>query len=207
MLTFFTVFSQEKSTLEQHKISLGLGSSVMGVLTNYWLIGSLVNKTYASPMPQISYTFKVNKNIGIGPALSYQYFGLDLLPINQQNSGIVMKINRTNLSGHLSFLANLNKSVVLYAGGRLGFTFWLGNITFAQLSSYLSSFSGNMILNSIIGSITKRLQPSDVRFFKSFISYQVFGGADIYFTSNVGLKFEMAVGSPYWLLTGVNIRF
>lgn len=201
------ILSQQTNTVHQHKISLAIGSSVMGIVTNYWLIGNLVNKTYASPMPQLSYTYKIDKNIGIGPALSYQYFGLDLLPINQQSSGIVMKINRTNLSGHFTFSTNLNKSLTLYAGGRLGLTFWSGNITFEELSNYLSSFSGNIILNSIIGRITKTIQPSNVRFFKTFISYQVLGGTEIYFTDNIGMKFEMAIGSPYWALAGLNYRF
>jgi hypothetical protein len=48
--------------------------------------------------------------------------------------------------------------------------------------------------------------PSDQKFFKTFTSYQVYLGTNIYITPNFAIKGELAIGSPYWGLLGLNVR-
>ncbi|MBN2891895.1 MAG: hypothetical protein JXL97_08515 [Bacteroidales bacterium] len=186
----------------QHELSLDAGSSFLGFNTNVWVSGSLVKQAYAIPVSVLSYTFKPEPNFGVGVAASYQLFYFDLLPINASSSAVVMNINRINVSAHAKYYFVSEQNFDVYAGGKLGGTFWFGKVSFQELYDYITVIAPDF-LEPIL---QKRIIPSNLKFATSFFTGQLNLGGDIYFTDNVGLKLEMAVGAPYWALVGLNVR-
>jgi len=188
---------------EQHQIGLGVASSFLGFNTNMWVDGDLIKKATASPVPQFSYTYMLEEKIGVGFAGTYQLFYFDLFPIDSQSSAVIMKIHRYNATIHAKYYFVNQQRFDLYASGRIGATYWHGNISFSQLNNYLARIAPPFISESLI----KRVVPSDLVFRKPFFAYQLNLGVDIYFTKNIGLKLETGLGAPYWALTGLNVRF
>ncbi|MBN2663372.1 MAG: hypothetical protein JXR68_06955 [Bacteroidales bacterium] len=185
-----------------HKIGIGVGSSFLGLNTNMWVKGVLVKDAYASPVPQLSYTFMADENIGVGFAATYQFFYFDLFPIDAQSSAVIMKINRFNATFHLKYYFINNNKLDVYAGGRLGITYWQGNVSFSQLNDYISRIAPAFISDALISKVV----PSNLIFRKPFFAYQLNLGGNVYVTKNIGLKIETGLGAPYWAMTGLNLR-
>ncbi len=207
ILLFILIFSIVKINAQtndlKHRPAINIGSSFIGLNTNMWVQGSLVNDAFASPVPVISYTYMLEDKIGFGGSVSYQFFNFDLLPLNSHSSALKMNINRLNASIFGNFYFANQQNFDIYLGGRFGRTFWFGNVTFDELYNYLSHILPSFVSDNIVNEIV----PSDIKFFKSFFSYQVYLGGDIFFTDNIGLKIETAVGSPYWALAGLSFKF
>ncbi len=188
---------------QKHRIGVNAGSSFLGFNTNLWLHGRLINEAYSSPLPQFSYTYIPENKLGIGAAISYQYFYFNLLPINSQSSAVIMKINKLNFSLHTKFFVINNRNFDLFLGARIGRSFWFGNISFSQLYNYLRQIAPDFISNILLNKIV----PTDIKFTDSFFSYQLNIGGNYYLNKNIGIKSEIAIGSPYWGLLGLNFRF
>jgi outer membrane protein W len=208
LLVLFVVINislnaQNNSTFK-HKIGVYVGSSFVGMNTNMWIKDGnrVVKDAYATPVPMLSYTYMATDKIGFGVAGSYQLFNFDLLPLDASLSAIVMKINRYNVNLHAKYYFLNNQTFDIYAGGRIGGTFWYGNVSFDELFNYLEHITPDFIPSSLINKIV----PSNLPFTKISLAGQLNFGVDYYFIDNVGIKAEMAVGAPYWVLTGLNIR-
>jgi len=200
---FITVnsFSQKSSTDFKHNISLSDCSSLLGLTTNMFIkdgAGIVVN-AYASPIPHLSYTYKLTENFGVGITGTYQLFNFEL-------SVMQMKIHRINPSLHLDYYIVTDDKIDVYGGGRIGYTIWTGNVTFSELRQYINSIIPSFVSNFIPQSFYNSIMPSDLKLFKTFVSYQAYVGTHIYITPNFGIKAEVAIGSPYWGLIGVNVR-
>lgn len=196
----FTSFAQ--NSFYQHKLGLNAGSSFLGMNTNAWVKGALVKRAYATPTGVLSYTYMVEKNVGVGIAGAYQMYYFDLLPIDAQSSAALFKINRVNLAltGKYFFVNNPNFD--MYGGAKVGGTFWYGEVSFGQLYDYI----GRIAPDFIAPILQKRIIPSNLPFAATFFSMQLNFGADFYFSEHVGIKTEVAFGAPYWGLLGVNVR-
>lgn len=208
LIILFVAFSislnaQNNSTF-QHKIGLQIGSSLIGMNTNLWIKdgNKFVKNAYATPVPALSYTYMASDNVGFGIAGSYQLFNFDLLPLDASSNAIIMKINRYNINLHAKYYFFNNQTFDIYAGGRIGGTFWYGNVSFGQLFDYLEHILPDFIPSSFINNIV----PSKLPFAKISLAGQLNFGVDYYFIDNVGIKAEMAFGAPYWVLSGLNIR-
>lgn len=206
LVLIFIVFSLSlfaQSFDATHKIGLGVGSSFLGLNTNLWVKGSLVKDAYASPVPQFSYTFMADENVGVGFAATYQLFYFDLFPIDAQSSAVIMKINRFNATFHLKYYFLNKDKFDVYAAGRLGLTYWQGNVSFSQLNDYLSRIAPSFISDALISKVV----PSNLIFRKPFFAYQLNLGGNLYITKNIGFKMETGFGAAYWAMTGLNLRF
>lgn len=198
-----SVVSFSQTSNAQHKINLGVGSSFLGFNTNMWVEGDLVKDAYATPVPQFSYTHMIDKKIGVGFAGTYQLYFFDLLPLDATSSAVVMKINRYNGTFHGKYYFLNNNNLDVYVGGRIGITFWQGNVSFSQLNNYLAKIAPPFISDALIKSVV----PSNLKFAKPSFAYQLNLGGNFYFTKNVGIKIETGFGAPYWAMTGINLRF
>lgn len=207
-LIIFSFSLNAQNSNFKHRIGLNIGSSSLGYTTNVWIKdgSGLVKKAYATPVMQLSYTYMLGKRFGFGGAVAYQKFYLDLLPLDAQSSAAIMNVNRTNFTVHAKFYYINNKRFDLYSGVRLGGTFWNGNISFQQLYDYLSKIIPPIVPESFSNNMLSKIVPSKVKFAKTFFSGQFNFGADVFFTNNIGVKMELAVGAPYWALAGLNIR-
>lgn len=201
---FFIVINlsaQNKPKDFSHHISLSDASSLYGSVVNLFIPdgSGIVIKANASPIPHLSYTYMFTRNFGAGLTGTYQFFNFEL-------SVLEMKIHRINPSVHADYYIVTNDNIDLYGGGRLGFSIWSGNISFADLRSYISSLIPSFATNLVPQSFYDKIMPSDKKFFKTFTSYQVYLGTNIYITPNFAIKGELAIGSPYWGLLGLNVR-
>ncbi len=199
----FSINLSAQTNSYQHKIELNVGSGFFGFTTNMFIKGGLVNRAYATPIPHLAYTYKLDDNIGIGASVSYQRFNFDLLPLDANSSALLMQINRLNGSLHATYIITQSNNFDLYVGGKLGLTAWYGNISFQQLYDYAAQFLPSFVPASVLDNII----PSNAKFFQTYISYQVYGGADFFISKHIGIKTELAIGATYWAEIGLNYRF
>ena len=192
----------------KHIIGLGVGSSSFGYFTNVGIKdgNNFVKKAYATPVFDISYNFMINKRFGFGAAVGYQNLYFDLLALDTLSSAVIMNINRTNLSIFGNFYFINNKNFALYSGLHLGATFWSGNISFQQLYDYLLRIIPPIVPESYSTKMISKVIPSKIKFANTFFAGQINLGSNIYFSNNIGIKMEFAIGAPYWGLLGLNIR-
>ncbi len=195
----------EPQNAKWQQITLAFGSSVPGLLANGFSRSSYVNSSFATPVMNLSYAYLFQDNISVGAVVSYQNIYLDLLPLsNSSSSGISFNLNRLNLSLHTEYYVVQKNKIDLYLGGKLGVNAWWGKVSFNELRDYLDQI---IPFQFIVDAINKELIPSNENFHSLRISYQFTAGADYFFTQNIGLKGELAFGSPYWLNLGLNVRF
>ena len=186
------------------QITLAVGSSVPGLLANAFSKSSYINSSFATPVMNLSYSYLFQDNISVGAVIAYQNIYLDLLPLSGQTSGISFHLNRLNVSLHTEYYVVQKNKFDLYLGGKLGVNSWWGKISFSELKDYIAEI---IPFQFIVDDINKNLIPSNENFHSIAISYQFTAGADYFFTKNIGLKGELAFGSPYWLNLGLNVRF
>lgn len=184
-------------------LNAGFGSSLYGLVTNTFVKGIYVRKANAIPVLHLEYQREVQEDIYMGINASYQYFYFDLLPIDTAHSGVVTKINKLNLGLSADYLFLNHQKFDMYFGGQIGISFWTGQISFNQLIDYTNEVFPAFLSNII----TKRLISSSKNFFYTAYSFQTHLGFDKYFTENLGIRGELALGSPYMAMIGLNYRF
>jgi hypothetical protein len=188
-----------------NQISVGLGTSLWGSLTNVFVKGAIVKKAFATPVMSLQYTRLWTKKIGVGAGIYYQNFHYDLLPLDNSKSGLNANINRMNFSLHTEYYFVQNKKFDMYFGGEIGMTFWWGKVSFNALRDYVNDVFSDFPF--IADQINKVLIPSDNNFATHNFSKQIYGGMDYFFNKNIGLKAELALGAPYWSKIALNVRF
>lgn len=186
------------------QVSLGLGSSVPGILANVIAKSSYINSSFATPVINLTYSYLLQDNISIGAVVAYQDVYFDLLPLPSHSSGITFNVNRLNLSLHTEYYFVQNDNFDVYLGGKVGFNTWWGKVSFTELIDYLNEI---IPYELITDAIVKDLVPSNENFHSINFTYQFTAGMDYFLTKNIGVKAELAFGAPYWANLGLNYRF
>ncbi len=188
----------------QHKINICVGSSMWGILSNTLIKGNLVDKAYATPVFHAAYGYEVFDNVFLGPGLSYQFFHFSLFPLDSSHNALVTNINRLNINLHSEWYVVRQHNFNIFVGGQLGITFWSGELTFNQLIDYVKKI---IPFDNLTNSIIDAYAPSNKKFFDYGISKQLYVGVNKYFSPNIGLHGELALGAPYWTEIGLTYRF
>ena len=187
-------------------IKLDAGGSVVGNWSNFIDTKSsvLVDKSFATPVGQLAFEYKFIKRFGVAFMGSYQYMNYDLFKISEE--GLVnAKIHRINIGIRPTVYYVNNDKISLYSGLRLGMTFWKVKIETDKITDYIES-----LLPGIVGDfIVPRIPLNDTySFYKRFFAMQLtLIGIEAYFSDHIGVNFELACGSPYFFIGGVNFRF
>lgn len=179
----------------KHSFTLNAGGSAVGFLIN--LADDLSGpdddlNTRSIPAIQFAYDYHVNNWFSIGPALSYQNFGIQISDLTYTNSDgntvtedADLSINRFNLAVRPLF--HYGKKLDLYSGFRIGAT---------QLGIKNNS-SGDSVEDT----------NDELNAFRPGLGVQVvLFGLRGYFNNNFGLNFEIGVGAPHFISTGINYR-
>jgi hypothetical protein len=146
-----------------------------------------------SSIPVIGGTidYGVLKELAIGGGISYQSFTVNLINYPNPNTGtyenITENISKLNIRLRVTAHWDFSSSHLweFYGGAGIGNSIW----------SDKNSFNNPNL-------------PDDAPFSSgSHISLQGFVGIRGYFTQEFGFHIELAVGSPYFIETGLNLRF
>ena len=190
---------KEKPEEDKHKIVIAAnaGQSLIGFL--FEKLRTTANQHEAgidlsqTPALQISGDYYVDPKFSVGAAVSYQQFNINLNhwkyldEITSQYTIVDFstKVTRTQIGARALFHFYNKKKLDMFSGLRFGPTIWKAT-TNSPDPKYeaLGSLQGGAFAVQLI----------------------VFGLRG-YLTDNIGLDFELAVGSPYYASAGINCRF
>lgn len=170
---------------------VSLVGQIISGLSNSATLG-YTTSNYSIPAIQLSYDFSAAKWFSIGIAGAYQTMGIKFkdYPYYDANNNLVTgnfkaSGNRLNIGVRALFHYGGLDKVDMYSGLRMGYSSWSFKTnsmdpTF-DASSYFKS-SGHV--------------------WPQFILY----GIRVYFTENLGINGEIAIGPPYYASFGLNYR-
>jgi opacity protein-like surface antigen len=204
VLSVQSMFSQlNLKQAEWHQLTFGAGSSVWGAVTNMFVKGSYINTSSSTPVFYGEYSYAYSKEISVGLSLSYQRLHYDIDPFDSL-PGITINLNRINGSLHAEYYFVQTGRFDMYFGGKLGLNYWWGKVSFEQIRDYIHAIIPYDFLSK---PIIDNLVPSDANFKWTKFSYQIGAGVDYFFTDHIGIKGQLTIGSPYWSMIGLNVRF
>lgn len=182
------------------------GKSVVTAGAGYSLVGALFKSVdnaigsngtvdlKSTPVICGMYDYALADHFSIGAAFSYQSFTAVYTNAEYTNSqGFTVtgswkdRVTRMNYAIRPLFHFGDNESFDHYAGVRLGFTNW--GFTSDNPDPYYN---------------TTDFYPSG---FKNRLRVQTLYGMRYFFTDNIGVNLELAIGSPYYMMGGVNFKF
>lgn len=174
-------------------ISLSYGGSFTG---RYYL-----NEDFGEEAePEVTAVYSLNidhnfeENFSLGIAASYQHFRInydnlewyDQRDSSYKRSTFYEHISRTNIAFRSLFdirFGETRTKFYPYLGARLGFSFWRHHHTSPDPDW------------------------EDLDLDRNWLSYQIILGFKGYFTRNIGMHFELGLGTPYLWTMGLNFRF
>jgi hypothetical protein len=190
LISLNSAFSQEIS--QKSTVSLGVGQSMVKVLSDLFLNNSLMDSTdldYTSlPAFYLNYDYMVTDFLSVGAAGSFQLFKLK----NTETSEF-LQVNRANFGIRALFHYGSNDKLDMYSGVRLSTTLWRwdANSNDPTIQQTIDDLNNSKFFNN-----TLKIAPQIVAF-----------GIRGYFTDMFGAHMELSIGSPYYLSGGINVRF
>lgn len=191
--------AKDKTEDDKHKVvvAANAGQSLAGFVLKQFSVYANQNEVgisiKQSPALQLSGDYYVSPLFSFGAAISYQQFTLDFNKWKYLNevtniTEIVdfrTKVTRTQIGARALLHYYNKKKLDMFSGIRFGPTIWE-----ATTNSPDPKYEA---LGSLKGG--------------SFAFQLIYFGLRGYLTDNIGLNFELAVGSPYYASAGVNCRF
>ncbi len=181
----------------QSVVTVGAGASLVGIL--FKAITTPVNssggsaKFSSTPAILAMYDFGVTDRFSIGAAFSYQSFTGTFTDWAYDNSlgGVSVatfkdRVTRLNYAVRPLFHLGNNDDMDMYIGPRIGMTQW----TFSSNNPDPYYDSGDFYDG-----------------FTSRIRVQVLYGIRYFFNEHIGLNGEIAIGTPYYMMGGINFKF
>jgi hypothetical protein len=176
-------------------VTLGVGSSLTGILfkaieNSVNAVGGASLQVKSTPGLQGMYDFGITDRFSLGVAGSYQSYSMIYAGYIYDTSSVGRnykdKITRMNIG--LRPLVHLGdgEKVDTYLGARFGYTRW----------SYKTD---NIDPNYSLGDIYHS--------FGNTVKIQVLFGLRYFFTDNIGIGGEISIGSPYFMMGGINAKF
>jgi hypothetical protein len=184
-----SVFSQKQKG--EMVATAGAGWSVIGALFSVSDVSGDVS-TSVSPVIHASFDYGLTRNMSIGAAVGYQRGVATFSDYEYYNSANQLvtenfewKVSILNIGARALFHYGRNEDFDMYSGVRFGYR----NIN-SEYETTDTSFDDTAFEN--LGSLGFQL---------------VAFGARGYFTPNLGFNAELAFGSPYFIMGGLNYRF
>jgi hypothetical protein len=177
----------------QMNATAGASFSITGLFVNAVLAtvdqAGGVN-TSSIPGLNAMFDYGVSDRFSVGAAYYYQSFTTNFTSYTDtsgtvQNGDFKLALIRQNAGARMLFHFGENENLDVYAGARVGFTFW----------STKSDVPANSGLDLDVSAIRSRMLPQGIF------------GMRYYFTDNIGANVELAVGPPYFMMIGLNARF
>ncbi|MGL4597523.1 MAG: outer membrane beta-barrel protein [Bacteroidia bacterium] len=174
----------------QMNITAGGAFSLTGLVGT--AVTSAVNTANgrASATPGLAgmFDYGVSDRFSIGAAYNFQQFTVKFSSYVNDNGNTVngdfkYSVTRQNIGLRALFHFGDNDDLDTYAGARFGYTLWNTNTNAPGLSL------------------------GDEKFFRSRLWPQALFGMRYYFTENIGVNAEFAIGPPYYMMFGLNFRF
>ncbi len=180
-----SIFAQEyKST-----VGIDAGVSIVGVAIRAvaYSEGKTASdyKYSSTPVLQLTYGYMLTKNISVGVAGSHQEYKFSI-----PDGSVAAEIKRSNFAIRGLFHYGSSDRIDMYSGVRLGYTIWGTDVktTDPTLKPTLKTLEKNYL---------------GKRFAAQLVAFGIRG----YFTKNIGAHAEFSIGSPYYLVAGLNFRF
>ncbi|MCD6557194.1 MAG: hypothetical protein J7K64_08385 [Bacteroidales bacterium] len=174
-----SAFAQDYKSTVSADAGISLVGRVISLVVNIDTLGG-----YSTiPVMQLSYDYMVTDFLSAGVAGSYQQY-----KFSDANGKIVVK--RMNFALRALFHYGNSDKLDMYSGIRLGMTNWGFDYDVPTDDPTLEALQGS---NSLTG----------FHFSPQLVAFGVRG----YFTDNIGANLEFAIGSPYYMMGGVNYRF
>jgi len=176
----------------QINTTAGTSFSLTGLVVNAFL-NAVDNaqgvETTSIPGINTMVDYGVSDRFSLGAAYYYQSFTTNLSGYTDSSGQVVsgdyyIRITRQNAGLRTLFHFGDNDDLDLYAGARIGMTFW----------SWASDIPNNSGVD-FDDVIRSRVLPQGIF------------GMRYYFTPVVGVNLELAAGPPYFMMLGVNARF
>ncbi len=143
----------------------------------------------ASSTPGLAgmFDYGISDRFSLGAAYNFQQFTVKFSSYVDNNGNTVngdfkYSLTRNNVGLRALFHFGDNDDLDTYAGARFGYTIWKTNTNAPGLA------------------LTDN-------FFKSRLWPQALFGMRYYFTENIGVNAEFAIGPPYYMMFGLNFRF
>jgi opacity protein-like surface antigen len=173
---------------QKSTVCLNVGVSLVGQILSVADNGS----TATLPAFQLTYDYDISNWFSLGLAGSYQLMGIDYEDYSyiDENNEVVYEdfttdITRMNFALRALFHYGNFDRIDMYSGVRLGYTNW-----------GFSSDSSDPLYDS-----------DDVLKGGGFAPQVVAFGIRGYFTDNIGINVELAIGPPSYMSAGLNFRF
>lgn len=175
----------------------GAGTSLVGLLFN--AITNPANKVQgevefkSTPALLGMIDYGIAKRFSLGFAFSYQSFSGTYSNYSYTNSNGIRvigtfkdKLTRMNYAIRPLFHLGNNEELDLYIGPRIGFTKW--DYTTNNADPY---YNGDY----------------DGGAFSDRVRVQVLFGVRYFFNEHIGINGELAIGTPYYMMGGINFKF
>ncbi|MBN8702918.1 MAG: hypothetical protein J0M08_07625 [Bacteroidetes bacterium] len=168
----------------------GASFSLVGLLAN--LAKESVNTSGSSasisvtPGMNVMLDYGVAKVFSLGVAASYQSLTSKYSDYYDDNGyyfvgNFKTTISRTNIGVRPLFhFGGTSENLDMYAGGRISYTLW--SVTGDNTGEFINQFNSRPTFQALVG----------MRYF---------------FTQNIGFNLEGAIGSPYYAMMGLNLKF
>ena len=182
-----SVFSQKQEG--EMVATAGAGWSLLGAIFSLSDVSGETSTT-VTPVFHASFDYGLTRNMSIGAAFGYQKATVsynDYVYYNSNNQEITedfdWSVSRLNIGARVLFHYGSNENFDMYSGMRLGFQSFTSEFDTTD-PSFDSDFKGGTLGFQLVAF-----------------------GARGYFTPNIGFNAEVALGSPYFVMGGLNYRF
>ena len=190
-LTFGSVKkAQAQKYLGETVISAGAGWSLISTLFEVEFNGFGNDfETFHTPVFLFAVDHAIANNFSVGVAASHQRLGIDILDYEYENSvgdyvneEVRFKMDRINLGVRPLVHFDFGSDLDFYMGARIGYQFWT-----------ITNNSSDPAIN-------------DPTSFEERTTFQPLMGLRADLNRVVGLHGELAIGSPYLAMVGINFR-
>jgi opacity protein-like surface antigen len=192
-LTLIGLIAPQQAAAQKYQGQMNF--TVGGAFSLTGLVGSAVTdaiqagngRATSTPGMAGMFDFGVSDRFSLGAAYNFQQFGVKFSSYTDNNGNVVngdfkYTLTRQNIGARALFHFGDNDDLDIYAGARFGYTIWTTNTNAPNLT------------------LTDKT-------FKSRLWPQALFGMRYYFTENIGINAEFAVGPPYYMMIGINARF
>lgn len=185
---------------------LNTGFSLAGSLVNRFdNTQVIVNKSFTTPVAQLSYDYRIERWFSLGVAVSHQYFGMSFFSTSGSDDLVALGVNRVNVGIRPYFHYYSNEVLDFYAGARIGGTIWHLKVETENIYQYAEQILPDLVEDFVLQRIPTINQLS---FMWTLFAMQATPfGMEYYITDNFGLNGELTFGSPYFVSIGLNYRF
>ncbi len=168
------------------------GQSAVGLHTGFSLASALFSLSEIDanvdastpPAVQFTYDYALTNRVSLGGGISYQSFNLAYSDYGETNENFDVRLSRFNLAVRGLFHYGNSETMDMYSGLRVGMSNW----------------------SLDVGTDNPNFDPPKASG-PAFAPQLILFGMRSFFTENLGIGGELAVGAPHVVSLGINYRF